>query len=65
MAARLYEREEMLALESERAFPPYLLEQFIHVAMEKVGASYVEMLEMVEFGELRNELGDSLLLCVR
>lgn len=54
----------MLALESERAFPPYLLEQFIHVAMEKVGTSYVEMLEMVEFGELRNELGDSLLLCV-
>ena len=41
-----------------------LPEQFIHVASEKVEASQGEMLETVEFGELRNELGDTLLLYV-
>jgi DNA recombination-dependent growth factor C len=54
----------MFAVESERTLPPSLSKQFIHAASEKVEASQVEMLETVEFGELRNELGDTLLLYV-
>ena len=64
MATSLYGKQKMFAVESERTLPPSLPEQFIHVASEKVEASQVEMLETVEFGELRNDLDDALLLYV-
>ena len=64
MAPSLYGKQKMFAVESERTLTPSLHEHFIHVASEKVEASQVEMLETVEFGELRNELGDTLLLYV-
>lgn len=64
MAPSLYGKQKMFAVESERTLPPSLSKQFIHAASEKVEASQVEMLETVEFGELRNELGDTLLLYV-
>jgi hypothetical protein len=46
---------------TETALHPSLPEQLFHVLTGKVDAIHGEMLERVEFGELRDKLGDTLL----
>lgn len=65
MPTSLHGKQEMFCVVVDGAPLPYSPEQLSHVAIEKVHAGHVQVLETGQFGELRNELGGFLPFCGR